>query len=285
LKKRLVSYLALVTLLCSCGGGSGVSKQAGADPEVKVLATVNDVSITERDVQQVQKKAAHAGGMVHPGSVDSIVRTLVRDELIYQKAVELGLDRNPEYQRKLRDFEAQLRAFQRQEMGTLFRGDLRSKSAVTETDAQAFFERNMKKVQTKYHVMQIFYRGNLAQITRDHQDLNSGMPFETVVARGLPNLPKNMAPWDLGYLSWSQIPAPWRDTLDRLEAGQTSDVINGPGERFWVIKLVDKTVDPAITFATEKAKIVEVLQAQKAEEIYAKTLDELQGKAKIVFSN
>jgi peptidyl-prolyl cis-trans isomerase C len=272
-----------MTSLCGCGGGQGAGQQAGADSQAKVLATVNDVSITERDVQQVQKKAGHAGGMVQPGDVQNIVQTLVRDELISQKAVELGLDKNPGYQRKLRDFEAQLRAFQRQELGTLFISDLRSKSAVTDGEAQQYFDKNATKVQTKYHLMQIFLRANPAEITRDHQDLKGGMPFEDVALRHFPNLPKNVTPWDLGYLSWSQLPEPWRAALDRLEPGQTSDIIKGPGERFWLIKLVDKTVDTSITFATEKEKIVEALRTQKADEIYARTLGEMQGKAKIAY--
>jgi hypothetical protein len=33
-----------------------------------------------------------------------------------------------------------------------------------------------------------------------------------------------------------------------------SDIIKGPNERFWAIKLVDKMVDPKITLATEKEK-------------------------------
>jgi hypothetical protein len=91
------------------------------------------------------------------------------------------------------------------------------------------------------------------------------------------------APWDLGDLYWSQIPPFWEGGIDRLEPGQVSDIIKGPNERFWVIKLVDKTVDPKITFATEKEKIVEVLRKQKADELHDAMLSQMRTKSKILF--
>jgi hypothetical protein len=62
-----------------------------------------------------------------------------------------------------------------------------------------------------------------------------------------------------------------------------SEVIKGPGERFWVIKLVDKTVDPNVTFDTEKGKIAEVLQKQKADELYETMLSQMRAKSNIIF--
>jgi hypothetical protein len=91
------------------------------------------------------------------------------------------------------------------------------------------------------------------------------------------------APWDLGYLYWSQIPASWQGSIDRLEAGQVSDIIKGPNERFWVIKLLDKSVDPKITFSTEKEKIVEVLRKQKTDELSETMLGQMRTKSKIIF--
>ena len=130
-------------------------------------------------------------------------------------------------------------------MTTLHREYIKSKAVVTDSEAREYFEKNSKRIQTKFHVWQIYYRGEETRIAQDSKDLKSGMPFEKVAARRFPNLPKGMkAPWDLGDLYWFQIPAPWQGVVDRLEPGQVSDIIKGPNDRFWVIKLVDKTVDP-----------------------------------------
>lgn len=286
--KKIILLLMAVFLtasLCSCSEKKEANRKTDADVQDKVLATVNGVPITEADRRQIIKRAAGHGQEVTPGADKNVLETLVRNELIYQQSLELGLDKNPEYRRRLDEIEAQLREYKRQELYTLYRGYIRNKAVVTDPEAREYFEKNSKRIQTKYHVWQIYYKGEEARIAEDYKELNSGKSFEKVAARRFPNLPKGMkAPWDLGYLYWFQIPAFWQNSIDRLEPGQVSEIIEGPNERFWVIKLVDKTVDPKITYDTEKGKIVEVLQKQKADELSENMLSQMRTKSKIVFS-
>ncbi len=285
MKKLRVLFTAAILMasLFSCGEKREADQKGQADPRFKVLATVNDVPITEYDVQQRLKRAAH-GERMNPGATQNVLQTLVRDELIYQKSLELQLDKNPEYRKKLHEAEAQFRAWQRQELSAFYLRHVKSKVEVKDAEARDYFEKNSKRIQTKFHVWQIFYRGDPNEIAKQYQDLKSGIPFEKVASRRFPNLPKDAkAPWDLGYLHWSQIPSPWQGVMDRLEVGQTSEIIQGPNDRYWVIKLVDKTVDPQITFATEKERIVEILRKQKTDELYEKMLSEMRANAKIVF--
>ena len=285
MKKLHVVFIALLLTvsLASCGKNKEAGRTA-ADAQAKVLATVNDVPITEYDLKLIQSRVP-AGTAGHQVAGQNMLDTLVRDELIYQKGLELGLDKDPNYRRKLVEVEAQLRAFQRQEMSALYSRQLQSKVEVTDGEAQAYFEKNVKKMQTKYHILEIFCRGNEAQIVKAQQDLQSGITFEKVAARQFPaTLPANMkTPWDLGEMHWSQIPENWQEVVDRLAPGQVSDIIKGPKERFWIIKLVSKTVDPQITFATEKAKIIGILSQQKSKALYDTSLSELKTKAKIAF--
>jgi hypothetical protein len=189
--------------------------------------------------------------------MDNVLQTLVRNELIYQQALELGLDNNPEYRRKVSVAEAQLRAFKSQQIAAFHREHVRNKAVVTEAEAR---------------------------IAEDHKDLQGGKPFEKVAAKRFPALPKGMkVPWDLGYLYWFQIPPSWHGVVERLEPGQSSGIIKGPGGRFWLVRLVDKKVDPAVTFDTEKAKIVEILQSRKSEELHETMLGQMRTKSKIVF--
>lgn len=281
----LLVVMVLIASLVSCGEKRDANRKNGTDVQGDVLATVNGVPITEADRRQIVRRMGGHGMGITPGTAGNVLETVVRDELIYQKSLEIGLDKNPEYRKKLHEVEAQVKAFQRQEMSTLYREYTRNQAKVTDSEAQEYFEKNSKRIQTKIHVGQIYYRGDESQITKDYNDLKSGMPFEKVAARRFPNLPKGMeAPWDLGYLSWHQIPPPWQGSLDRLDPGQVSDIIKGPNARFWVIKVVNKTVDPKITFASEKEKIVEVLQKQKADEFYESTLNQMRAKSKIVFT-
>ncbi len=285
LKKPIVLVIAVAMLatLASCGEKREANQKAAVDDQVKVLATVNGVPITEYDMKTRLKRVV-AGGEAH-GASPNVLQTLVRDELIYQKAVQLGLDKKPEYRQKLYDIESQFRAFQRQEMANLYRGYVREKAEVTDAEVREYFEKNAKQLQTKFHVLQIFYKGKYDEIVKDHQDLKKGMPFEKVAARRFAGLPNNIkAPWDLGEMSWNQMPTSWQGIVDRLEPGQVTDIIKGENDRFWVIKLAGKRVDPKITFATEKEKLVEILRQQKADALYKTLLDEMKEKAKIVYT-
>lgn len=273
----------LMASLFSCTGKKEANPKTDSDVLGKILATVNGVPITEYDVKQSVKRVVH-GEKPNPEATQNILQVLVRNELIYQQSLELGLDNNTEYRRRLYEVDAQLRDFKRQEISTLYREYIRNKAKVTDSEAKEYFENNSKIIQTKLHVGQIYYKGEESRITEDYKDLKSGKSFEKVASRRFPNLPKGMkAPWDLGYLYWSQIPAFWQGSIDRLEPGQVSDIIKGPNERFWVIKLVGKMVDPKITFATEKEKIVEVLRKQKTDELSETMLSQMRTKSKIIF--
>lgn len=285
MKKRTVLLIALLLTvsLSSCGEKREASRKTDGDALGKVLATVNGVPITEYDVKQSLRRGGHGRGEATPEATKILLQGLVRSELIYQQSLELGLDKNPEYRKKLNVLEAQLRAFQRQEMAALYREHINGKAVVTDQEAREYFEKHSKKIQTRLHIWQIISKGGDPRITEDYKDLKSGMPFEKVAARRFPKLPKGMTPWEVGYLSWSQIPPYWQDSLDRMEPGQVSDILKGPNEQLWVIKLVDQAVDPKITFETEKGKIVEVLQRRKADELHDATLGQLQSKSKIVY--
>ena len=286
LKKPSVLLIAVLLMasLISCGERQEANRKTDADIQDKVLATVNGVPITEADRRQILKRAVGHGQGVNPEVDKNVLETLVRNELIYQQSLELGLDNNQEYRRKLSDADAQLRDYKRKEISPLYREYIKNKAVVTDSEAKEYFERNSKRIQEKIHLGQIYYRGEEARIAEDYKELKSGKSFEKVASKRFQNLPKGMnAPWDLGYLHWSQIPPYWQDSIDRLKPGQVSDIIKGPNERFWLIKLVDRTVDPNITFATEKEKIVEVLRKQKADELYDTMLGQMRAKSKIIF--
>ena len=170
-------------------------------------------------------------------------------------------------------------------MSVLYRQWIRSLAQVTDAEARDYFEKNAVFIRTRFHVLQILHRGNPADVARDGEDARRGTPFEEIAARRFPSLPEGpKAPWDLGELYWHQIPPAWRGVVDRLEPGQISGVIEGPGDRRWIVKLAGKTVDPAIGFEGEKEMIVAFLREQRAQEIEERMLRELKASAVVVYS-
>lgn len=271
--------ILLLANLASCGEKQEAGRIAD---QVKVLATVNGVPLTEYDLKQISRQKGDDNESLSPEETTKVLETLVHDELISQKAIELELDKDPGYLKKLSAIESQLRSFKRREMSALYRRHVQKKAEVTDAEAQEYFDKNAKNIQTKFHVLQIFWKDNYAEIVKDHQDLKKGVPFEKVAARRFTNLPEHMkTPWDRGSISRDQMPPAWVGIVDLLEPGQMTDIIKGDGNRFWVIKLVDKNIDPQITFMTEKAKIIEILRQQKADALYNNMLAEMKANAKI----
>jgi parvulin-like peptidyl-prolyl isomerase len=246
---------------------------------------VNGAPITERDLEHRWKRGAK-GAPGHDAAADAnVLQTLVREELVYQKATQLGLDRDEQYRVRLDDLEAQVRAFKRQEMATRLRMWALQQSAVSDAEARAWFDANAALVRSRLHVLQILYKGERPEALKDAQEVKAGVSFEEVAARRYGAAPAGArAPWDLGELAWHQLPPQWRGVVDRLEPGQTSGVIDGEGDRAWVVKLVARRVEPTVSLETEKAKIVDVLASEKARELYERVLAEAKAKAAISYA-
>lgn len=279
----LSALAALSTLhLVSCGEPRPPDRRAPDGAAVKVLATVNGTAITERDVEHRAKRGGPAGIAAHEPSGD-VLQTVIRDELAYQQALRLGLDRDPGYRVRLDDLEAQVRTFQRQEMAGRLRSWAREQAVVAEAEARTWFDENAALVRTRFHVFQILRRGSEAELLADRDRVKAGTPFAEVAWRRFEGMPREgKAPWDLGELAWYQLPPAWRGVVDRLEPGQVSEVIRD-GDRYWLVQLAGKRVDAELTFASERDRIVEVLRARKADELHAKLLAEAKAHGKVVY--
>jgi hypothetical protein len=281
---RTRTLIALLALAPLAGCDPSRAPPRGAASDVGLLATVNGVAITDRDLEHRARRPG--GGMGHGAERSTeLLQAVVQDELVAQKAIELGLDRDPEYRRRLDDLEAQVRAFRRQELASRLRTWAREHAEVPDAEARDWFEKNATLVRTRYHVLQIFHRGHLAELLADHAEVRGGTPFEEVAGRRFVGAPvEGRAPWDLGELSWSQLPPSWRGIVDRLQPGQVSDVIRGEGERAWVVKLAGKRVDPAVSFETERERIATQLRVSRAEAVHAKALAEAKAAATVTYT-
>jgi parvulin-like peptidyl-prolyl isomerase len=259
---------------------------AGTSEATKdILATVNGTPISEIDVRYKLKNDSRTAE-VTPRYRQNAIEAIIREEIFSQRAVELGLDADPAYQEKLRQMEAQLNAFKRKELtGVFFRREIEGKAIVSETEANEYFVQNAARIRTELHVWQILQKGEEGPIEQALRDIKNGTPFEKVAERRFPKLPDtSQRPWDLGYLRWQQVPAPWQNVIYDLKKGQVSGIIRGPGKRFWIIKLIDKRENRDVTFESLRPAIVEVLKSERMEQLREKVERDLRNNSRIVYS-
>jgi parvulin-like peptidyl-prolyl isomerase len=244
-----------------------------------VLATVNGVPITDADVLVKLKNDSHVGEL-RPEYKKNVLDALIRDELILQRGLELGLDADPSYAEPVRQLEAQLAALKRHRMADLyFRHEIAAKLAVTEADVQRYFDASKVRFGSELHVLQIFKRAR-GPIDEAKRALEGGQAFEAVAQGGFPGLSPEQKPWDLGWLKWGQLPVEWRDALGKMSPGEISAVLTGTKDRFWIVKLVEvRHVEPS--FESEKAAIVELMKGEQLAKLRAEAERGLRERARV----
>ena len=277
--------LFLTFLLAS---GPTTSHGQSRSPEARapnVLSTINGTPIGRDDVIY---QATIVEGRKQPaltqGHLKNVLERIIRDELIYQRAMALGLDADPGYQSALSLAMVQINAYKRRKLAEVFfRREVTDKAIVSDAEAKAYFDKNVRRIRAELHLEQILVRKE-AEIKTILKELDQGASFESVARKQFPSLPKlPREPWDLGYLTWKQIPESWRNVVYDLKPGEHSSIIRGPNRRFWIVNLVERRENSNLSFADVEKHIKNLLKDAKVEQLRAKTLQELRDKARIEY--
>lgn len=285
--RNLLPVVSLFALGCANASSAEPPREntASAAPNQDVVATVNGVNITDRDVRLRAKSAeghkeSRAGAPAAP-DLGGVLETVIREEAAAQKAKELGLDADPKYQEGLAQLETQVSAYRRKALSELFwERHVDKQAAPSEAEMRAYFDKNEAKIRASLHIKQILRKGRAA-IDEARAQIDGGKSFDEVAASTLPNLPPGVTPWDMGYLGFYKVPEAWRPVVYDLTPGKVSPVIAGPNERYWLVVVVDKKVEASLDFAAVRPQIEADLLRQRLEGTREKVAADLAAKAKI----
>lgn len=291
---RFVTLLPLLLALpagceqrTSTPAGAPSASAASVPPvESKVLASVNGVPITELDVQLRVRGGGGHGGPALAAPTPAVIETLVREELVRQRALELGLDRDPTYKQKHDEMLAQLTGFERRELSELFyQTAIGSAPRLTDEDAKRYFDENASTIRAELHIEQLLFRRDDAGARAALEEIKGGKPFDEVAATKFPPqaTTAEKKPWDLGFMRWNQMPEQWWGVVFALKPGEVSNIIFGGEGRLWILRVVERRDNGSITFEEAKPRIMNALERKRSEETRAKSLQELKDKAKIVY--
>ncbi len=276
--------LPMGALFLRSGGQHDHHGRHGAAPSAsgaQVLVTVNGHDITAADLDARVKAETH--GMAVAGDRRAaMLDGLITQELMFQRAHELGIDADPRFSEEAAEADAQIAAFKRRRLADLFiEREIVSKTETTDAEVRKFFDENGPRARTELHLIQIFRRSRAA-IDAAQAALSSGKRFEEVAGGGMEGMPPGRrAPWDIGYTKWLQLPEPLREPAFALKPGEVTGILAGPNDRFWIVKLVERREDAAATFDTLKQPIADFLRQGKIEARRAQVEKELRERAKI----
>lgn len=265
----------------SHGGGAAAAGSASGGGQVVALVNGRAITLAEVDL----KLRGEARGKTPPlARRQAMLEQLVAQELLAQRAHDLGLDADPKYAEESADADAQINSYKRRRLADLtVDREVVAGANPTDADARKFFDENQAKLRTELHVLQIYRRGRAA-IDAARDSVNGGKSFEDVAKEGLDDgMPGMLPPWDIGWMHWHELPEALRDAAYGLKPGQVSGVIGGAGERFWLLKLVEKREDAKLTFEGIRAPLIDLLRNTRVEAGRAKLEQDLRARAKITF--
>jgi hypothetical protein len=207
-------------------------------------ARVNDRVITHAEVERAVRNAHATGGAPREKAV---LEALISQELAAQRAQQLELKPDEAGRKELARAQAELDAVRRRVLSSALYAQTELQAAnVSSDEAHAYFQAHASDLRRQTHVLMVMRR-SADELGQMRTAVAGGTPFDDC-ARGL--WPEGTAgrPWDLGYLSWAQMPGPWREAVRTLKAGELSPVIAGDHGRFWLLEVVDVREGPELSF-------------------------------------
>ena len=248
LLERPVSVLLFALLvMLGCSEPPAGSGSAALDEAVDVLATVNGDPVTGDDVAY-WLRGSHGQPITSEVRSNTLER-LIETELVYQRARELGLHRDPTYQKKVRGMELTLRATQRSEMlKRFYNQEIAAKVEVDLQETRAYYDANEQRIARSLHLGTIQFE----TAEQAGEALRALREADRVEA-----LEEPRHGWDLGSMSWSSIPAEWHDVVYALAPGEVSGVFRGKETGVVLFKLYATAPDPESELEQVRAAIAE----------------------------
>jgi hypothetical protein len=246
-----------------------------------VLATVNGVPILDGELLVAATATARKADKEAPDRAQTLLDTLIQDELLAQKALAMGLDQDPHFAEKFALTEAQHAITRRKALAAMAQRALAEKTTVADAEAQKFYNDNAVMMRTEVHILQTARHGQAA-MDAALGELKAGKTFDQVAASAFGTIPPEAKrPWDLGWLHWGQLPHQWRPVVPQLAAGGTAPPMPGTGDQLWLVQVAEKRENPALTFEKLKQPIMEWLRFSRTEEAAKREAQELKARAQI----
>jgi peptidyl-prolyl cis-trans isomerase C len=235
---------------------------APADPNA-VVATVNGINLTEREVQLALSELAPGGAGIDEQKREQLIGFLINVKLIAKAAEEQKLGEGPEFEARL--------AFMREQ--ALMKSYLEkvAEGAVTEDAVKKVYEETIKEIKPEQEV----HARHILLETEDEakkalERVKAGEDFATV-AKELSEDPGSGAEGgDLGFFLKEQMVPEFSEAAFKMETGKISEPVKS--QYGWHIIKVEEKRERAVPKLEEVRAQIEDYVGKKAQEDAVKKL-------------
>ena len=277
---RLTPLVLLASLSVACEGGSNASSAGASGPDASapapgvvdgnVLAQVGAVNVTQDEFEQAAaRKSPAEGETLSSEEKREVLDRLVSEKVLYLKALEKGLDKDPKVQKVM------INTLLRDEVyGTVRNSDF------GEEELQAYFEAHKAEfvVPEKVQVKRILIRVKddrsdedaKAEAERLHKELTANpAQFKDLAAKHSED-PYKRRGGDLGFISKDGKPGLDSALVDKafsLEVNQLSEVFR-TDEGYNILLVANKREAVERTFQQMKGSVLRKVKNEKLKSLY-----------------
>ncbi len=237
--------------------------------EIKVLASVNGITITDADVERAIINMGQRGqGLNNPQGYQMVLEQLINRALLLASAKRDLIEMEPEFKKQLAELKDELLT------KTVIDRTL-CDVKITDAEAKEYFDANPEQ----------FDRGavvNASHILVDSEELaktiiseieNGSVTFEEAATK-YSSCPSKASGGNLGEFGRGQMVKEFEDAAFSLETGKVSEPVKTQFG-YHVIKVLSKSESSKLEFDEIKDQLTEQLLAEKQQKAYTSKINQL----------
>lgn len=267
--KRVLMLLFVLCMVFAC---AKKEEKKGA-----YLAKVGDSVITQADFEREMKSLPEFVQKMFEGATgkESFLNELIKRELLYKEALKKGLDKDPEYVKKLEDFNKITL------VGMLLQKEIEGKVKVSDQEVKDYYEKNKGKFApvTKIRASHILVKTE-EEARNIEEKLKKGEDFAQLAKKYSIDTATAKNGGEMGYFSRGQMVPEFEAAAMRLKLGEISEPVKTKSG-YQIIKVTDKKMGQVVNFEKVKNLISQNLTAEKQKAIFDSYVDGLKKSFKV----
>ena len=268
--KRVLVLLFAICMVFAC-----VQKKEEA--KGPYLAKVGDSVITQADFDREMKGLPEFVQKMFEGSAgkENFLNELIKRELLYKEALKKGIDKDPEYAKKLEDFKKITL------VGLLLQKEIEGKVKVSDQDIKQYYEKNKDKFApvTQIRASHILVKTE-DEAKKIEDRLKQGEDFAQLAKKYSIDTATAKNGGDLGYFSKGQMVPEFESAAMKLKPGEISEPVKTK-YGYHIIKMTNKKMGQVVEFEKVKNLISQNLMAEKQKEVFDSYVDGLKKSYKV----
>jgi EpsD family peptidyl-prolyl cis-trans isomerase len=267
--KKVALFIFIICFLFSCA-----QKEEKKGP---YLAKVGNAVITEADLEREIKNLPDFVQKMFEGKSgrERFLEELIKKEVLYQEALKKGLDKDPEYQRKIEDFKKLTL------VGLILEREIETKTKVTDQDVKAYYEKHKESFApvTQVRLSHILVKTE-EEARKIIEGLKKGENFAQIARKSSIDTVSAKKGGDMGFYLRGELPPEFEAVAVRLKPGEISEPLKTKSG-YEIIKVTDRKMGQVVPFERVKQIISQNLLAEKQKEAFDSYIDGLKKKYKV----